>query len=96
MFAHFDTEIEFDIPTTIQKLNSFLPKDIALFNIIEVQPDAHARFDATSRTYEYHITTFKDVFNADGSWKVHHNLDLNCPYFFQLLIFLYLYFFLLE
>jgi tRNA pseudouridine38-40 synthase len=77
MFAHFDTEIEFDIPTTIQKLNSFLPKDIAIFNIIEVQPDAHARFDATSRTYEYHITTFKDVFNADGSWKVHHKLDLN-------------------
>ena len=77
MFAHFDTEIEFDIPTTIQKLNSFLPKDIAIFNIIEVQPDAHARFDATSRTYEYHITTFKDVFNADGSWKVHHNLDLD-------------------
>jgi tRNA pseudouridine38-40 synthase len=77
MFAHFDSEHEIEISSTIQKLNSFLPKDIAIFNIIEVQPDAHARFDATSRTYEYHITTFKDVFNADGSWKVHHDLDLD-------------------
>ena len=77
MFAHFDTDQEIDIPNTIQKLNSFLPKDIAIFNIIKVKPDAHARFDATSRTYEYHITTFKDVFNSDGSWKAHHELDLD-------------------
>jgi tRNA pseudouridine38-40 synthase len=34
MFAHFDTEIHFDTPSTIQKLNSFLPQDIAIFNII--------------------------------------------------------------
>ena len=76
MFAHFDTDQVIDISNTIQKLNSFLPKDIVIFNIIEVQPDAHARFDATSRTYEYHITNFKDVFNSDGNWKVHHELDL--------------------
>lgn len=77
MYAHFDTEVEFDIQATIQKLNSFLPKDIAIFRIIPVHADAHARFDATSRTYEYHITTFKDVFNIDGSWKVNHKLDLD-------------------
>ncbi len=77
MYAHFDTEVGFDIQATIQKLNSFLPKDIAIFRIIPVHADAHARFDATSRTYEYHITTFKDVFNIDGSWKVNHKLDLD-------------------
>lgn len=77
MYAHFDTEVEFDVQATIQKLNSFLPKDIAIFRIIPVHADAHARFDATSRTYEYHITTFKDVFNIDGSWKVNHKLDLD-------------------
>ncbi|SEP60113.1 tRNA pseudouridine(38-40) synthase TruA [Flavobacterium urocaniciphilum] len=77
MYAHFDTEVEFDVQATIQKLNSFLPKDIAIFRIIPVHADAHARFDATSRTYEYHITTFKDVFNINGSWKVNHKLDLD-------------------
>lgn len=77
MYAHFDTEVEFDEQATIQKLNSFLPKDIAIFRIIPVHADAHARFDATSRTYEYHITTFKDVFNIEGSWKVNHKLDLD-------------------
>lgn len=77
MYAHFDTEVEFDTTAIIQKLNSFLPKDIVIFRIIEVHADAHARFDATSRTYEYHINTFKDVFNMDGSWKVNHKLDLN-------------------
>lgn len=68
MFAHFDCEAIFEIPVLVHKLNSYLPKDIAIFNIHKVHDDAHARFDATKRTYEYHIHTFKNAFECEDSW----------------------------
>jgi tRNA pseudouridine38-40 synthase len=46
----------------VHKLNSYLPKDIVVYDIIPVADEAHTRFDATKRTYEYHINTFKDPF----------------------------------
>ncbi len=77
MFAHFDFEIPFDSQSLVHKLNSFLPKDIIIYAIIPVHNDAHARFDATKRTYEYHIHTFKDAFAQDLSWYFHQTLDIN-------------------
>jgi tRNA pseudouridine38-40 synthase len=77
MFAHFDLEKPFDIPNTIHKLNSFLPKDIVIYAIIPVANEAHSRFDATKRTYEYHINTFKDAFLQEQSWYFHQKLDLD-------------------
>ena len=76
MYAHFDFETEINTIQLVHKLNSFLPKDIVIFDIIQVPNDAHARFDATKRTYEYHIHTFKDVFENDGSWLHQLPLDL--------------------
>jgi tRNA pseudouridine38-40 synthase len=77
MYAHFDYESEIDTQNLTHKLNSFLPKDIVIFNILQLHDDAHARFDATKRTYEYHIHTFKDAFETDGSWLHQLPLDLN-------------------
>ena len=77
MYAHFDFETPFDIPSTIHKLNSFLPKDIVIYDIFPVGDDAHTRFDATKRTYEYHINTFKDAFLQEQSWYFHQKLDLD-------------------
>ena len=68
MFGHFDTEKEIDLEKLKYKANSFLPKDIAIFKIIPLHNEAHARFDATSRTYHYHISTKKDVFDTELSW----------------------------
>lgn len=76
MFAHFDFEKEIEIPTLIHKLNSFLPKDIAVSDLIPVHDDAHARFDAVKRTYEYHINTIKNVFSEELSWYYHQKLDV--------------------
>jgi tRNA pseudouridine38-40 synthase len=76
MFAHFDFEIEFDIPNLIHKLNSFLPKDIAIFQIHKVHNDAHARFDAIKRTYEYHIHLTKNAFECDDSWFYQNHLNI--------------------
>ena len=77
MYAHFDFEVPFEIQNLVHKLNSYLPKDIVIFDIIPVHEEAHARFDATIRTYEYHINTFKDAFLQDGSWYFHQKLDLD-------------------
>lgn len=77
MFAHFDFETPFNCQNIIHKLNSYLPKDIVIYNIIPVPEDAHARFDATKRTYQYHIHTFKDVFLQQQSWYFHQNLDVH-------------------
>ena len=77
MFAHFDLEESIDIPFYIHKLNSFLPKDIAIVNIYLVHDNAHARFDAIKRTYEYHIHTKKDVFESDDSWYYQNELNVD-------------------
>jgi len=76
MVAHFD--MEKDLPTDfdlVDKLNSFLPKDIAIAKIIEVPADAHARFDAISRRYEYHIVIKKDVFRTELAARLRNTLD---------------------
>ena len=77
MYAHFDFETPFDSQNLIHKLNSYLPKDIVIYDIIPVHNEAHARFDATKRTYEYHINTFKDAFLQDESWYFHQELDID-------------------
>ena len=61
-FLHFDTSIEVDKEKLKYRLNSFLPEDIAIFRIRKVREDAHARFDALSRSYEYRIHNGKNPF----------------------------------
>ncbi len=76
MFAHFDYEAHFESKDLVYKLNSFLPKDIAVASIFEVKPEMHARFYATSRTYHYKISTTKNVFDYDYSYLVHQPLNV--------------------
>lgn len=76
MFAHFDFDTEIESEDLIYKLNSLLPKDIAVASIFEVKPEMHARFYATSRTYHYKISTLKNVFDYDFTYQVHLPLDL--------------------
>ena len=75
MYAHFETELELESDYWSHKLNSFLPPSIVVYCIFKVADEAHARFDATSRTYEYYMHTFKDAFITDGSWYHSHHLD---------------------
>jgi tRNA pseudouridine38-40 synthase len=76
MFAHFDCEEKIDSTTLVTKLNSFLPKDIVIYAVFAVHDEAHARFDATERTYEYHIHTTKDAFIHDLSWYHYYPLSI--------------------
>jgi tRNA pseudouridine38-40 synthase len=76
MFAHFDSEENIDSTTLVPKLNSFLPKDIVIYAVFAVHDEAHARFDAMERTYEYHIHTTKDAFIHQLSWHHHYPLSI--------------------
>jgi len=74
---HFDTER--GIPENldiIYKLNSFLPSDIAVQKVWPVDDEAHARFSATSRTYHYFISTEKNPFVTETSYKYLKPLDV--------------------
>lgn len=77
MVAHFDTvtPLPDDKSALIRGLNSLLGKDIALFSIIPVKDDAHARFDAVSRTYHYHVHNVKSPFSYPLSWQAPPGLD---------------------
>ena len=76
MFAHFDTISEFFVEDLIFKLNSFLAKDIAIHNIFKVPDEAHARFDAISRTYTYRISLQKNVFTFNNSYYLKNALNI--------------------
>lgn len=77
MYAHFDIDAAINIPSIIHKLNAYLPKDIVIYDIFPVADEAHCRFDATKRTYQYHINTHKDPFLEKQSWYFHQELDLD-------------------
>ena len=76
MFAHVDLLQEIESEKLVYKLNAFLPKDIAVSNIFPVSNEAHVRFDATKRTYEYHIHTQKNPFLEELSWYVQQTVDV--------------------
>ena len=75
MFAHVDLDELIDQNLRF-RLNKLLPKEIAVQNIIAVSQDAHARFDAVSRSYRYHITTQKNPFLQKRSYQFAKPLDV--------------------
>ena len=77
MFAHFDVDETFDTENLTFKLNSFLPKDIAIQSIFQVNADAHSRFHAIKRSYDYKISLKKNVFLFDYTHYVHQKLDVD-------------------
>ncbi|RUA09703.1 MAG: tRNA pseudouridine(38-40) synthase TruA [Flavobacteriia bacterium] len=77
-FAHFDADTEFDKNDLLYRINSFLPEDIVVYGFYEVSNEAHARFDAVIRSYEYRIFLGKDPFLLDTVLQLHHQkLDVS-------------------
>ena len=79
LVAHFDTINAIkNKEETIFRLNSFLPKDIAVNDIFNVHKGAHARFDAIEREYQYVISMCKNPFDQEFSYHVHQkpNVEL--------------------
>lgn len=65
--------LHFDHPTPVpdnflSRMNKVLPTDIAFYNLKEVDDEAHTRFDATQRAYQYHLGFRKDPFRQQTSY----------------------------
>jgi len=77
-FAHFNVVdiAEEQVLRSITGLNSLLPYTIAIKRVVKVKDEAHARFDATGRAYQYHIHFSKDPFKINRSWLYKGDLDV--------------------
>ena len=79
MYAHFDlANCQSPIANhqnLLFRLNGILPDSIAIFDIYPVTDDAHARFSAVRRTYEYHIVDHKDPFLCQQATRVRPGLN---------------------
>ncbi|MBD5372741.1 MAG: tRNA pseudouridine(38-40) synthase TruA [Bacteroides sp.] len=64
MVAHFDAERALEP----RQVNALLGKDIVVYSIREVHAEAHARFDATSRTYHYKTIERRSPFLYPLTW----------------------------
>ena len=77
MYAHFDLDGGLpDKGRLIVSLNRLVGRDIAIHDIISVHDGAHARFDATQRTYKYFVSFEKTPFFYPLSWHCPNGLDL--------------------
>lgn len=77
MYAHFDVADPITNTTSLcRSMNSLVGKDIAVYDIFSVADNAHARFDATSRTYKYFIGTRKSPFDYPFCWNPPYPLDV--------------------
>lgn len=73
-FLHFDTDLPLH-PQFLYKINAILPDDVVLKAIYEVPPEAHSRFAATGRSYEYYLYTHKDPFMKDRGYYFPYRVD---------------------
>ncbi|WP_084555922.1 tRNA pseudouridine(38-40) synthase TruA [Alkaliflexus imshenetskii] len=61
--AHFDTTTPIDDPMQLAAhISRFLPSDVVVYSVTPVNDEAHSRFSAIARRYEYHVTTEKNPF----------------------------------
>ncbi len=76
MFAHVNLDLPLDqVKQLVYRLNKFLPHDIAIIDMHSVREDAHARFDATSRSYSYHMVQHKNPFAHEWAYTFTSTLD---------------------
>lgn len=75
-FFHVDIVKDFDEIRLLQQINSFLPKDIAIFSVRGVKRDVSARYNAVERTYRYRITTKKNPFLVGLAWHYFKALNV--------------------
>ena len=75
-YAHFDLDGPL-ADNLVFKLNSYLPPDIAIFDIFPVADNFHARFSALSRTYKYYAANARLPFSQGLYCRIYFNPDLD-------------------
>jgi len=75
--AHFDIKKTFPNKNLKNALNSILPEDIRINNVISVKSDFHARFDVQEKEYHYFIFNGDTISPFDVKYKNHIKKSLN-------------------
>lgn len=75
-YFHFEVNFDVVVHQFVYRLNAILPPDITVKNLHPVQPDAHCRFSALARSYEYHIYRKKNPFLADRAYFFPYEVNL--------------------
>lgn len=75
-FFHVDLENVGDTLFLVVRLNKMLPESIYVKEMVEVNSNLHARFDAIKRTYRYFLHQKKDPFKEDFSWYFPQEINL--------------------
>lgn len=76
MVAHLDLIDSDPQPDSLVRgINAIVGRDIAIYGVTPVSDDAHARFDASSRTYHYYTHQTKSPFIHPLSWQAPTKLD---------------------
>ena len=77
MMAHFEADLSVEAEENLPYLlNRFLKEDIVIHRLERVKADAHARFDATARTYEYHLGFQKNPFKQQLYYYFHQPVSV--------------------
>jgi tRNA pseudouridine38-40 synthase len=74
-YAHFDLDVPL-AENLVFKLNSYLPPDIAIFEISPVADNFHSRFSALSRTYKYCAANARLPFSQGLYCRIYFNPDI--------------------
>ena len=78
-YAHFDYSGQWTVVSgqLVFKLNNLLPPDIVIFDIFPVADNAHARYDATARTYQYHVSDRRLPFRQGQYCRIYFKPDID-------------------
>ncbi len=79
MAAHFQTDTNLPLKAFREGVNTFLPQDIAVREVLEMPADFHARFSARGKWYRYTIyrNKMRSPLAARSAWHLRGNLDLD-------------------
>jgi len=76
--ANFKTETKIECRGLLRGINSLLPMDIAVTDVIDVDDEFHARYRAKSKVYSYTIynSSVRSPRHRNYSWHLFEKLDL--------------------
>jgi tRNA pseudouridine38-40 synthase len=75
--AHADIATRYDDAGLLHALRRMSPADIAIANLVTVDADFHARFQACARSYRYSIIHAPDPFLARYAWRIDRAPDID-------------------
>lgn len=76
--ANFKTRSQMPCKELVEKLNHYLPEDIAVISAEEADSRFHSRLNAVGKTYSYHIwnSPVHTVFDRRYVWSMEQPLDV--------------------